>query len=290
MDPNIKPERLYTAPVKKGTPMHARSVCRVLASKDPAHKEGALVSANPGWVEYGIYPAKMAQPAPPLPNGLGPSHYLGAFGLTGLTAYYGLTEIAGAQSSDVVVISGAAGATGSMAVQIAKHMLGCKTVVGIAGSDAKCRWVEGLGADVCLNYKSASFKDDLVKATPEDASVYFDNVGGEILDLMIARMARYGRIAVCGSISNYNGEEKLKLANWFDVISMRIKLQGFIILDGQQKWAGYLDILKKALAEGKIKVSAESEQIVDTKFEDIPKTWTKLFEGANTGKLVTKIV
>ena len=233
-----------------------------------------------------IYPLKQATLTPKSPD------YLGALGLTGLTAYYGTKIIARAGKEDTVVVSGAAGATGSMVVQIAKKMLGCKKVVGIAGSDDKCKWVESLGADLCLNYKKSSFKQDLIKATHGYVEVYFDNVGGDILDLMLTRMKKGGRVAACGAITDYNRSEKSGLKNWFEVISNRIEIKGFIVLDflAEGKGPEAVKEMVTAAKEGKIKVGEENETVVDTSFEAIPKTWMSLFEGANTGKLVTKLI
>lgn len=212
--------------------------------------------------------------------------------MTGLTAYYGTKIIARAGKEDTVVVSGAAGATGSMVVQIAKKLLGCKRVVGIAGNDDKCKWVENLGADLCLNYKMGNFKQDLIRATDGYVDVYFDNVGGEILDLMLTRMKKDGRVAACGAITDYNRSEKPGLKNWFEVISNRIEIKGFIASDfvAQGKGPETVKELVTAVKEGKIKVGDENETVVDTKFEDVPKTWMLLFEGANTGKLITKLV
>ena len=288
---DIKPDRLYTAPVKVNTPMHARALCEVVESKSATVRKGTTVLAAPGWTQYAVLDAKAVQPAPDLPGDLKITHYLGALGGTGLTAYYGLKIIAEAAPSDSVVVSGAAGATGSMVVQIDKKLIGCKRVIGIAGSDEKCRWVESLGADKCLNYKKPSFREDLIKETDGFVDVYFDNVGGEILDLMFTRMAKYGRIAACGAISNYNtSSSKLDgLKNWFEVISMRIQIRGFIVTDYLSKRAEVLDIFRKAIEEGKLDIGAQSEQVVSAKFEEIPKVWMKLFEGTNTGKLVTAL-
>ena len=179
-----------------------------------------------------------------------------------------------------------------MVVQIAKNLLGCGKVVGIAGNDDKCKWVESLGADVCLNYKKPSFKEDLIKATDGYVEVYFDNVGGEMLDLVLTRMKKHGRVAACGAITDYNKSEKSGLKNWFEIISNRIEIKGFIIMDflAQGKGPEVVKELVTAVKEGKIKVGEENETVIDTKFEDIPKTWMLLFEGMNTGKLVTKLV
>jgi NADPH-dependent curcumin reductase CurA len=288
---DIKPDRLYTDPVEVNTPMHARGICEVVESKSSSIKQGTKVLAAVGWSEFVVLDAKAVTPLADLPGGLNITHYLGALGGTGITAYYGLKVVAEARASDSVVVSGAAGATGSMVVQIAKKLIGCKRVVGIAGSDEKCKWVESLGADKCINYKSPSFKEDLITETDGFVDVYFDNVGGEILDLMFTRMARGGRIAACGAISSYNKSPSKQdgLKNWFDVITMRIQIRGFIVTDYLHKRAEVLGIFRKAIEEGNLVIGADSEQVVPTKFEDIPKTWMKLFEGSNTGKLVTAV-
>ena len=292
ISPNIKADRLYTTPVAEGTPMHARALAKVVESTSDRLKAGQTVTASMGWSEYAVLDAKAVVPVSELPGGLKMTQYLGALGGTGMTAYYGLVVIAEAKASDTVVVSGAAGATGSMVVQIAKHLVGCKRVIGIAGSAEKCKWVESIGADECLNYKDSDFKEKLTASTKDFADIYFDNVGGAILDMMLGRMARYGRIAACGAISDYNSspEKMYGIKNWFEVVSMRIQIRGFIILDYLDHAAEMLGILKKGIEEGKLKISEENEHVVDTKFEDVPRTWLTLFEGGNTGKLVTMLV
>jgi len=218
------------------------------------------------------------------------SQYLGAFGSTGLTAYYGLVVVGEAKAGQRVVVSGAAGATGSMVVQIAKKIVGCSEVIGIAGSDEKCRWVESLGADKCLNYKKPGFYEELKKATDGFVDQFFDNVGGEILDFMLARMKRNGVVVACGSISGYNSSEPTLLKNYFQIITFRLSVRGFVVVDYLHKAKETVDLFLKALEEGKLTISSQNEQVVPTKFEDVPKTWLKLFEGGNTGKLVTKLV
>ena len=147
----IAPERLYVPPVEDGAVMRARGLCEVVESTSSQYKKGDAVITNIGWAEYGIFSTKECQSAPDIPGGYSKTHYMGALGLTGLTAYFGLTENIETKASDVVVVSGAAGATGMMAVQIAKNIIGCKKVIGMAGTDEKCKWVESLGADLCLN-------------------------------------------------------------------------------------------------------------------------------------------
>ncbi|KAK0660577.1 Prostaglandin reductase 1 [Lasiodiplodia hormozganensis] len=291
ISPIESPDRLYVPPVQPGETMRAGAIAEVIESKAASLPKGTLVQTyQAGWAEYLVQDAAALQPLQNIP-GVSPTHYLGALGMTGLTAYYGTKIIAAAKPEDVLIVSGAAGATGSMVVQIAKKLVGCKTVIGIAGSDSKCEWVKSLGADVCLNYKSPSFKQDLIDATPNYANVYFDNVGGEILDLVLSRMAQEGRVALCGAISTYNGTSGLQLNNWLDVISMRLQLKGFIVLDWVKQGKAKESITELVIAakEGKIKISDEGETVVATQFEDIPATWMKLFDGSNTGKLVSKL-
>ena len=290
------PKRLYTPPVLPGQVMRARSVAEVIESTSPSFKKGSHCLVSMGWSEYSVEDATENNPRVQRfeeIEGLSNTHFLGALGLIGATAYYGLKEIAKVKASDTVVVSGAAGATGSMVVQIAKKMVGCKRVIAMAGSAEKCKWVEeSLGADVCLNYKTSDFRERLLEATNGFVEVYFDNVGGEILDLMLTRMKVGGRIAACGAISNYNKSDKGGLKNWFEVISHRLEIKGFIVTD-YYKSGGAVDALKdltQAYKDGKISIGSENETVVDTRFEDVPKTWMRLFEGANTGKLITKLV
>ncbi len=293
---HVKHDRLYVPPVPLNTPMRARSIASVLSSTSSSFKEGDKVVANTGWSEYAICDAKDVQPIQSVP-GMSDTHFLGALGLTGLTAYYGLIHIAQCAPEDTVIVSGAAGATGSMVVQIAKHIVCCKRVVGIAGESEKCRWVESLDADVCIDCKTSpeKFKKALLAATRDYASVYFDNVGGKILDLCLTRMKRHDRIAACGAVSNYNTSSPTALKNYFEVISMRLEIRGFIIFDflameGGKKVKEALGVLREAISNGKVKVGDENETIVETSWEKVPNVWMRLFEGGNQGKLITKVV
>ncbi|KAF2204260.1 NAD(P)-binding protein [Delitschia confertaspora ATCC 74209] len=285
------PERLYLPPVQKDTPMKAFGICEVVQSEAENLKKGDLVLTEANWTEYSVQDAAALRPVQPDPeHGIKPTHFLGSLGFTGMTAYWGLVDVVRTTASDTVVVSGAAGATGSMVVQIAKHLVGCKRIIGIAGSDEKCRWVESLGADTCINYKSKSFKEDLIKATEGYVEVYYDNVGGEILDLMLTRMKRHGRIAACGAISNYNNGNEKQISNWNEVIFNRIEIRGLIVLDAMPKMGEIMETLSKGVKDGKIKMTEESETIVKSKFEDIPSTWMMLFQGGNQGKLITQLV
>ncbi|KIW09077.1 uncharacterized protein PV09_00025 [Verruconis gallopava] len=290
IDANQDPARLYVPPVNKGEPMRSGGIYKVLASKNASFPEGSVVRGWGGWSQYQVMSPTTngLQPCEEIP-GVSVTHYLGALGGTGMTAYSGLVFVGEATKDDVVVVSGAAGATGSMVVQIAKHLVGCKKVIGLAGTDEKCRWVESLGADVCINYKK-DWKTQLTAATEGLANVYFDNVGGEQLDFMLTRLARHGRVVACGAIADYNAEEKYGIKNWFDVITMRLQIKGFIVFDFAKEHPEITRKLIQGVKDGKIKISDENETVVDTKFEDVPKTWVKLFEGGNKGKLVTRLV
>ncbi|KAJ4355729.1 quinone oxidoreductase [Didymosphaeria variabile] len=288
----VDAERLYVPPVRQGDVMRSYGIGEIVQSKAENLKEGQLVSYTANWSDYRVLEAKEVTPVQEDKEaGIKATHYIGALGGPGLTAYYGLVGVAEATKDDTVVVSGAAGSTGSMVVQIAKHVLGCKRVIGIAGGDKKCKWVESLGADACIDYKASDFEDKLWKATEGYVEVYFDNVGGHILDLMLKRIKRYGRVAACGSIATYNDPESTRLKNWFEVIANRIQIRGFIVFDAYTKGNGQemMNAIRNAVKERKIQIEKQEETIVPTKFEEIPKTWTMLFEGGNQGKLVTEL-
>ncbi|OAL48178.1 NAD(P)-binding protein [Pyrenochaeta sp. DS3sAY3a] len=289
---DMDPERLYTPPVEKGEVMRSFGIGEIVESNTDKLKKGQLVSGVFGWTEYAIVGPNEARPIQADEKaGIRPTHFIGALGGPGLTAYNGLIDIARASASDTVVVSGAAGATGSMVVQIAKHIVGCKRIIGIAGGAKKCRWVESLGADICVDYKSATFVQDLKKATDGFVEVYFDNVGGEILDLMLTRIKRFGRIAACGAVATYNSMGSSGIKNWFEIIVNRIEVKGFIVTDAIEsgKAGPWIQEMIQKVKEGKIQIGPETETVVPTKFEDVPKTWTLLFKGGNTGKLVTQL-
>ncbi|KAH8704579.1 hypothetical protein GQ44DRAFT_663840 [Phaeosphaeriaceae sp. PMI808] len=289
---DIDPERLYTAPVNKGDVMRSYGIAEVVESNVDSLKKGQLVLGSLGWSEYFIVNAKEVRPIQAdEASGIRVTHFIGSLGGPGITAYNGLIDVARATANDTVVVSGAAGATGSMVVQIAKHLVGCKKVIGIAGGEAKCRHVESLGADICIDYKSPSFVSDLKAATEGFVEVYFDNVGGEILDLMLTRMKKFGRIAACGAVATYNALGEAGVKNWFEIIANRIEVKGFIVMDAIAggKAGPWVQELIKGVKEGKIKVGPETETIVKTGFEDVPKTWMLLFKGGNVGKLLTQL-
>ncbi|KAL8276669.1 hypothetical protein RQP46_010937 [Phenoliferia psychrophenolica] len=282
--------RLYVPPVRKGDKMRSGGLGRVVASTSDLWKVGALVTGQPGWTEFVVLGEKEVQP---VPEGLeSPTIALSLLGGTGLTAYFGLVEVGlikeGKTSEKTVVISGAAGSTGSTAVQLAKHVFGVKRVVGIAGGADKCAYVKSLGADVCVDYKSPTFEQDLIDATPDYAEIYFDNVGGSVLNAMLPRVKRWGRVIACGAIAAYNDVSQSVLPNWFEVISNRITVQGFLVFDFPAKVPEAKQVLAAALKAGHLKLG-NHETVREVPFEKIPEVWQTLFVGANTGKLITKL-
>lgn len=295
--PDFPAERHYVEPVRKGSVMRDLYViAKVLSSTAESLKEGQLViCTGVGWSKEAVLDAAACRPLQQLP-GLGLEHFLGAFAGTGITALYGLTDVGEVTAEDTICVSGAAGATGSMVVQLAKHVIGCKRVIGIAGGEKKCKWVESLGADVCVDYKAADFKEQLYKATTPYPTVYFDNVAGQILDLMLTRLERNGRIIACGGISNYNTSGNTDdanhtgLKNWMQIVTNRLQVRGFIVTDLGPKLYEYGGKLVGLYMQGKLKLTDDNNTVVDTKWEDFPKTWNRLFSGGNQGKLITHVV
>lgn len=287
MRPMLNDVRSYVPPVQIGELMRGTAISRVLASKSPKAKTGDFVNASIGWQQVGII-ADSAFEVVEVPEGSKVTDALGVLGLTGLTAYFGLAKIGKPKKGDTVVVSGAAGATGSVVGQIAK-LSGAK-VIGIAGSDDKCDWlVKDLGFDAALNYKSPTFGKDLAKATPDFIDVYWDNVGGEILEAALSRAKKNARFVMCGSISGYNtsGKDAPKgIRNLFNVVSQRIHMEGFIVFDFLSEYPQARKELTAWLREGKIQ---RKETIVTGGIDNAEKAFVKLFDGTNTGKLLLEV-
>ncbi|KAJ3788509.1 hypothetical protein GGU10DRAFT_262774 [Lentinula aff. detonsa] len=282
-------DRAYLPPILPGDRMRAASVAKVLKSTSSSFKEGTLVQCYGGWAEQLVVNAKDAFPLPDLP-GVSPSVFLGAAGVPGLTAYFGLKDVCKLQEGQVIIISGAAGATGNVAVQLAKHILKASKVIAIAGSDEKCQWLREIGADVALNYKSSSFSNALVEAAkPSYADCYFDNVGGPILNACLSVIKRNGCVAACGAISAYNDPSQMILSNWAEIIINRITVKGFIVMDYYHRRAEAVEVISSAIKEGKLSVVGGETIVRCTEFKEIPKVWIRLFRGENTGKLVTQV-
>jgi NADPH-dependent curcumin reductase len=274
----------YLPPIAIGEVVRAGGVAEVLSSNSEQYEPGDLLFGLTGWQEYVI--ADAGQHAmQKLPPGVSATAALGVLGLNGTTAYFGLLDVGALKEDDVVVVSGAAGATGSAAGQIAK-LKGAAKVIGIAGGPEKCAWiVEELGFDAAIDYKHDDVPARLRELCPQGIDLYFDNVGGEILNACLANLAMRGRIVLCGAISSYNDPERSGPSNYGALIIRRGRMEGFIILDYFDRLAAAQAELAGWLGEGKLK---SSEHIVDG-LEHAPEALNLLFTGGNTGKVIVQV-
>jgi NADPH-dependent curcumin reductase CurA len=275
----------YVAPQQVGAVMRAGAIGQVAKSARPDYRVGEIVFGALGWQEYAtIDEANLAgvarlTPAFPLPR------YMGVLGGTGLTAYFGMLDVGKIKEGETVLTSGAAGATGSVASQIAK-IHGCRSI-GIAGGPMKCRWlIDELGLDGAIDYKNDNVSERLAQLAPKGVDVYFENVGGPLLETVIGHMALRGRIVLCGMIATYNAEQRPPgPSNLFDLIARRIRMEGFLAGDYLPRFAEGRTALEGWLSAGRLK----SHEDVQTGFENIPKTFMRLFTGENLGKQMLKI-
>lgn len=278
-------EPSYLPPVGLGEPMRASGVAQVVESENPDLPVGTLVQGLINWQEYSIGdPAGMIPPTP-LPEGTPPNLALSVFGMTSLTAYFGLLDVGQPNAGDTVLVSGAAGATGSVVAQIAR-LKGCG-VIGIAGGREKCDWLlNDCKLDEAIDYKSEDIRQRIGDLCPDGVNVFFDNVGGATLEAAIEHMADYGRIALCGGISGYNDEAPQPGPNnLMYLVSRRIRMQGFIVLDYLDRVQEAIDALTGWVMAGDI---AWREDIQEG-FENIPATLLRLFDGRNVGKQLLRI-
>jgi len=274
----------YLPPIGIGEVVRSGGVAEVLSSDCELYAPGDLLFGLTGWQDYVIADAgeRMLQK---LPAGVTPTAALGVLGLNGTTAYFGLLDVGKLSEGDVVVVSGAAGATGSAAGQIAK-IKGAAKVVGIAGGPQKCAWiVDELGFDAAIDYKHEDVPSRLRELCPEGIDLYFDNVGGEILNACLAQLAMRGRIVLCGAISSYNEPEAAGPSNYPALIIRRGRMEGFIILDYFDRLASAQAELAGWLAEGKLK---SAEHVVES-LEHAPDALNLLFTGGNTGKVLVRL-
>src|SRR5213080_4383879 len=270
----------YRAAVEANTVMAGGGIGEVVSSKAPEVKPGDIVFGDTGWQTYAAVPAKHLTKMPKIEP---MTHLLSVYGIAGLTAYFGLLEIGKPKTGETVVVSAAAGSVGSIVGQIAK-IKGCR-VVGIAGGAEKCGWItRDLGFDAAVDYKTPDWRDRLRAATPAGVDLDFENVGGEIMDEVMARMNLGGRVVLCGMISGYN--EGKPMHGRFDTILMkRLRVQGFIVIDYLPRFAEAITQLAQWMAEGKLK---HRDTIVDG-LERAPEALNLLFDGGNVGKLIVKI-
>ncbi|WP_180986143.1 NADP-dependent oxidoreductase [Burkholderia pseudomallei] len=273
----------YLPPVAIGDVMRALGIGRVVASNAPGFAEGDLVQGLVGWQDYAHVRADEIAQYTKLPAALGLPlpRLLGACGMSGLTAYYGLTEIAPVQPGETLVVSAAAGSVGSVAGQIGK-IHGAR-VVGIAGGADKCRYLtDELGFDAAVDYKSDDWKRALKDATPDGVHVSFENVGGEIMRAVLSRMAIGGRVALCGVIANYNSGRPADDVSV--LIAKRLTMRGFLILD-YRKSREAIATLAGWLRDGRLK----AEETVADGLTNAPDVLNRLFDGSHRGKLVLRV-
>jgi NADPH-dependent curcumin reductase len=272
----------YAAKQEIGEVMIGGTVGEVIESKHPKFAKGDKVLGMLGWQEYGLSDGKGLSKvdASRVPI----SAYLGVLGMPGVTAWVGLLDICQPKAGETVVVSAASGAVGSVVGQIAK-IKGCRAV-GIAGGRQKCDYVvKELGFDACVDYKAGKLNDDLKAAVPDGIDCYFENVGGEILDMVLRRMNAFSRIAVCGLISQYNATEPYGVKTIQSILTNRIRMQGFIVSDRMELWAKALPELIGWVAAGKIKY----RETVAQGLENAPQAFIGLLKGENFGKQLVKL-
>ena len=272
----------YVKPVEIGGLMVGQTVGEVLESQDAALKPGDKVLTSLGWQLYGV--AKARELVKVDASRVPPSYYLGVLGMPGMTAWFGLHEIGKPRAGETVVVTAASGAVGSVAGQLAKAQ-GCR-VVGVAGGRAKCDYVVNeLGFDACVDYKAGKLADDIRVACPKGVDVLFENVGGEILDTMLAVMNPFSRIIVCGLIAEYNATQPYAYKRMRSVLVNRIRMQGMIVFDWKDRYGEALAGLGRLLAEGKLKYR---ESVVEG-LDNAPQGLISLLAGGNFGKQLVKL-
>ncbi|ESJ23481.1 2-alkenal reductase [Cupriavidus sp. HPC(L)] len=276
----------YATPQPLDEVMIGGTVGEVVASRNPKYAVGDKVLGMFGWQEMGVSDGSGMQKVDTSKIPL--SAYLGAVGMPGVTAWYGLNRIIAPKAGETVVVSAASGAVGSVVGQLAK-MAGCRAV-GIAGGKEKCDYVVNeLGFDACVDYKAASDPKALYamlkEATPQGVDGYFENVGGEILDAVLSRMNPFGRIAVCGMIAGYDGEP-LPMKNPQLILVSRLKIEGFIVSEHMDVWPQALSELGGAVAQGKLKF----RESVAQGLESAPEAFMGLLKGKNFGKQLVKLI
>ena len=275
----------YYPAIPLRTVMRSFALAEVIASKDPAFTPGQLIQGLFGWQDYAIAKQGAEFPIMAVPQGAQPETAMSLLGNTGITAYFGLLEVGRARAGETVVVSAAAGATGSVVAQVAK-IIGCR-VVGIAGGEDKCRYlVDELGLDAAIDYKNENVVSRLRQLCPKGIDVYYDNVGGRILEAALANIALHGRIVICGAISGYNSPSGPPGPNnYLKLLTMRARMEGFVVIDFMARADEALSALGGWLREGKLKDQVD----VQHGLENAPAIMARLFSGQKRGKLLIKI-
>jgi len=282
MRPRMNDVRSYVAPFTLGEAMTGGAVGRVAVSRNPAFEAGEWVLHPLGWREWALSDGSGMRR---IDAGAAPvSTALGVLGMPGFTAYYGLFELGGPKEGETVFVSGAAGAVGSAAGQMAK-IAGCR-VIGSAGSDDKVAWLRELGFDHAFNYRERRARDGLAEAAPEGIDIYFDNVGGEHLEAAIGKMRTNGRVVMCGSISRYNDAEPAPgPSNLFMVVTKRLRLQGYIISDHFDRFGSFYEQAQEWVRDGRLRYR---ETVIEG-IENAPGAFLGLLRGENIGKMLVKV-
>ena len=277
----------YMPAIPLGQTMKAGTIGQVVESRREGFAKGDLVQGLFGWEDYTVNGGEGLMGLQKLPRGTDPVLALSLLGTTGLTAYFGTLAVGAVKAGDTFVVSGAAGATGSVSGMIAK-IKGCR-VVGIAGGREKCDWLlKEAGFDAAIDYKNENVGEALTKHCPQGINVYFDNVGGEILDHALARLAYGARVVLCGAISQYNnlGERNpVGPKNYFNLIMQHARMEGFLVFHFMPRYSEAIAEMSKWYAEGKLKNEVDLQQGL----ENAPKTIIRLFTGANFGKQLLKL-
>ena len=279
----------YIPPVGIGEVMRAGGIGRVVASRHPGFAVGDVVTGSPGVQEYWtVAPDQVKRSGlAKIDLRLGSiTQWLNVLGMPGMTGYFGLMDVGQPQPGQTVVVSGAAGAVGQTVGQLAK-IKGCRAV-GIAGGPAKCEWVvKELGFDACIDYKAGPVKDALKEHCPQGIDVYFDNVGGEILDAALARLARRARVVICGAISQYNNLGAVQgPKNYMSLLVNRARMEGMVVFDYVDRFPLAIAEMAGYLKDGRMK---SKEDVARGGVAAFPETLNKLFSGENFGKLVLHV-
>lgn len=276
----------YMPPIALDDVVRSAGIGEVVRSRTERFRVGDLVVALTGWQEYALAGAGGADVMQTLPSGIDPIVALNVFGITGMTAYFGMNDVGRVKEDDTVVVSGAAGATGSTAGQIAV-IRGAKMVVGIAGTAEKCAWlVDELGFHAAINYKTDDVGARLRDLCPEGIDLYFDNVGGEILNTCLGQLALRGRVVLCGAISSYNSPERPPgPSNYFNLLIKRGRMEGFIVTDYVERFPEAQAEMFGWVADGRMR---HKEYIVEG-LERAPEALNLLFTGGNTGKVIVRL-
>jgi NADPH-dependent curcumin reductase CurA len=273
----------YAAPTNIGDVMRASGIGEVIESRHPAFRPGDKVTGMMGWQDHPSLPGRDLQKIDD--DGELLTAHLGALGGTGMTAYFGLAKLAKPFPGDTVVITGAAGATGSVAGQIAR-IGGCR-VIGIAGGAEKCRWLtDDLGFDAAIDYKAGDIRGQVRAAAPDGIDVLWDNVGGDQLDILLAEIAFHARIVICGGIARYATDAMpAGPRNYFNLVFKRATMHGLLVLDYLSEFPLARARIKTWMREGRIK----SREAVAHGLENAPRTLMGIFEGANIGKQILEV-